>query len=59
MIKNKRFDCVDNQRKIRSMMIKEANYDLNKLAEIINDRTKNNKILLKYNKRKKIQTVNT
>lgn len=52
MNKPKKFDCVAMQRNIRNEMVKEAKYDLRKLVDIINNRTQNNEILIKYYERK-------
>ena len=45
-------DCVDLQRKIRYQMTKEANFDIRKLVEMINEDTKDDTLLKKYYQRK-------
>jgi hypothetical protein len=44
-------DCVGLQRKIRYQMTKEANFNIRKLVEMINEDTKDDKILKKYYRR--------
>ena len=48
----KTFDCVGLQRKIRSQIAKEANYDIRKLIEMVKENTKDDNILLKYYSKK-------
>jgi len=40
----KSFDSVEFQRKVRENALKEANYDIRKLIEQVNDRLKNNEL---------------
>jgi len=55
MNKSDNIDCVALQREIRYQMTKEANFDIRNLVEMINEDAKNDNILQKYYKRKRIE----
>lgn len=59
MNKSENIDCVGLQRKIRYQMTKEANFNLRRLVEMINENTKDDKILKKYYQRKEQKAVPT
>lgn len=52
MNKIKNFDCVQFQRDVREKMLKEADYDLNKLAKNIKGRLTNNDLYIFFKERK-------
>ena len=52
MNKTENIDCVGLQRKIRTQIVKEANYDIRELIEMVIENTKNDKLLLKFNSKK-------
>jgi hypothetical protein len=52
MKKTDNIDCVGLQREIRYQMGKEAKFNLRKLVEMVNDNTKDDALLKKYNNRK-------
>ena len=55
----KSFDCVEFQRKVREKALKQANYDIKKLIEQVNERLKTNElnIYLEEIKHKQLTTA--
>ena len=51
MIDNKKFACIEMQRSIRNNNLLKANYNLDKLITMVNERTENNDLWNKLYKK--------
>jgi hypothetical protein len=57
MIDNKKFDCIELQRLIRNKNLQLADYNLDKLITMVNQRTEKNDLWKKICKKKNLEII--